>query len=269
MLCALLGAGVFVIKVCWEWFLLFLGLVYWAVTAISISLTGTFLCWILPHKYALACGRFLLQKDFQLFVFLLKITGLLILEDDALKTLANRKGAMIVSPNHIALWDVVFIVAQVPKLLCVMKGSILRNPFLGGGARLAGYIPINSITQMLKLAKQQLKGNEQLLMFPEGTRTKTDAQWLNPLKGGVALLAKQTGVPVVPVFIRSNTRFYEKGWPLYRKPQFPLKINISVGEPVIVAKGESVQAFAMRLEKIFMDELSSPHPLRRVQNNKT
>lgn len=252
------------IKYCWEWFLLFLGLVYWAFTSFGISITGAILYWVLPQKYGLMWGRFILQKDFQFFIFLLKITGLLILEDEELKALAKRKEAVIVAPNHIALWDVVFVVARVPQLICVIKGSILRNPFLGGGALLAGYIPINSITQMLRVAKQQLKSNEQLLMFPEGTRTKTDAQWLNPLKGGVALLASQTATPVVPVFIRSNTRFYEKGWPLYRKPEFPLKINISVGEPIQIGADESVQAFAMRLEKVFIDELSSPHPLRRT-----
>ena len=254
------------IKYCWEWLLYSLLLVYWAVTSVSISLLGTLLYSILPDKYAPVCGRFILQKDFQCFIFLLKSTGLLILEDEELKALANRQGAMIVAPNHIAIWDVVFIVAQVPELICIMKESILRNPLLGGGAsHLAGYLPVSSITQMLKLAKSRLKANEQLLMFPEGTRTKTDEQWMNPLKGGAALLAKQAVVPIVPVFIRSNTRFFEKGWPLYRKPEFPLKINISVGEPIRVAEGESVQAFAKRLEKIFIDELSSPHPLRRVQ----
>jgi len=255
-----------VIKYCWEWFLLFMGLVYWAITAIVISLMGTVLLAILPQKTALSCGRFLLQKDFQLFIFLLKITGLLILDDAALKSLAGRKEAIIIAPNHTALWDIVFIVAQVPEVVCVMKGSILNNPFLGGGARLAGYIPINSISQMLKLAVQRLKQNEALLMFPEGTRTKTDAQWLNPLKGGVALLAKRTKAPVLPVFIRSNTRFYEKGWPLYKKPEFPLKISFSVGEPVLRHEHESVQEFSQRLEKIYLDELAKPHPLRRVPN---
>ncbi len=254
------------IKYCWEWFLLFMGLVYWAITAIVISLMGTVLLAILPQKTALSCGRFLLQKDFQLFIFLLKITGLLILDDAALKSLAGRKEAIIIAPNHTALWDIVFIVAQVPEVVCVMKGSILNNPFLGGGARLAGYIPINSISQMLKLAVQRLKQNEALLMFPEGTRTKTDAQWLNPLKGGVALLAKRTKAPVLPVFIRSNTRFYEKGWPLYKKPEFPLKISFSVGEPVLRHEHESVQEFSQRLEKIYLDELAKPHPLRRVPN---
>ena len=158
--------------------------------------------------------------------------------------------------------------AQVPELICIMKDSILKNPLLGGGAgRLAGYIPVNSISQMIKLAKQCLKKNDQLLMFPEGTRTKTDAQWMNPIQGGVALLAKQTSVPVVPVFIRSNSRFFEKGWPLYWKPELPLRISIRVGEPVLIAEGESAQEFARRLEKIFIDELSSPHPLRRVQKH--
>ncbi|MBW6453630.1 MAG: 1-acyl-sn-glycerol-3-phosphate acyltransferase, partial [Methyloprofundus sp.] len=154
------------IKYCWEWFLLFMGLVYWAITAIVTSLIGHVLIAILPQKIALRCGRFLLQKDFQLFIFLLKITGLLILDDQDLKSLAGHKEAMIIAPNHTALWDIVFIAAQIPEVVCVMKGSILSNPLLGGGARLAGYIPINSISQMLKLAEQRLKQHEILLIFP-------------------------------------------------------------------------------------------------------
>ncbi|NOQ64575.1 MAG: 1-acyl-sn-glycerol-3-phosphate acyltransferase [Methyloprofundus sp.] len=255
------------IKTYWEWFLLFLGLLYWAVVSIAISLVGTFLSLILPEKYALVCGRFLLQTDFLFFTFLLKISGLLILDSDDLKSLRDYKGGMIIAPNHTALWDIVFIVAQIPEAICVMKGVILNNPFLGGGARVSGYIPINSISQMLKLSIQRLKQGETLLMFPEGTRTKTNAQWLNPLRGGVAVLAKQTGVPVFPVFIRSNTRFYEKGWPLYKKPEFPLKIKINVGEPICFAEGETTQAFTQRLEAIYLEELAKPHPLRRTPDH--
>ena len=241
-------------------------LVYWAVTSIIVSLLGALLYAILPSKYALSSGRFLIQKDFQLFILLLKVTGLLILEDDQLKALANRQGAMIVAPNHLALWDVVFIVAQVPELICIMKESILKNPLLGGQAgRLAGYIPVNSISQMIKLAKQCLIKHDQLLLFPEGTRTKTDAQWLNPIQGGIALLAKQTSVPIIPVFMRSNSRFFEKAWPLYKKPDFPLKLSINVGDPVYMQKSETAQEFVQRLEQIYIDELSRPHPLRRVQ----
>ncbi|WP_221894963.1 lysophospholipid acyltransferase family protein [Bathymodiolus japonicus methanotrophic gill symbiont] len=252
------------IKYCWDWVAYCFMLIYWAVTSIFVSLLGTLLYLILPPKYALAIGRLLIQKDFQLFIFILKITGLLILEDEQLKALAERQGAMIVAPNHIALWDVVFIVAQVPKLIIIMKESILKNPLFGGQAgRLAGYIPVNSISQMIKLARQCLLKNNQLLMFPEGTRTKTDAQWMNQIQGGVALLAKQTSVPIIPVYIRSNSRFFEKGWPLYKKPVFPLRMSVHVGEPVVIRANESAQEFVHRLEGIYHDELSKPHSLRR------
>lgn len=257
--------GVFVIKYCWDWIVYIFLLVYWAVTSIFVSLLGALLYVVMPQKYALVSGRFLIQKDFQLFIYLLKLTGLLILDDEELKALASRQGAMIVAPNHLALWDVVFIVAQVPKLICIMKESILKNPLFGGQAgRLAGYIPVNSINQMIKLAKQSLTKNNQLLIFPEGTRTKKDVQWLNPIQGSVALLAKQTSVPVIPVFFRSNSRFFEKGWPLYRKPEFPLKMSINVAEPVFIQANETAQEFLVRLEKIYIAELSKPHPLRRV-----
>ncbi|SMG67332.1 phospholipid/glycerol acyltransferase [methanotrophic bacterial endosymbiont of Bathymodiolus sp.] len=253
------------IKYCWDWVVYCFMLVYWTVTSIFVSLLGALLHIILPQKYALVSGRYLIQKDFQCFILLLKVTGLLILEDEELKTLAKRQGAMIVAPNHLALWDVVFIVAQVPALICIMKESILKNPLFGGQVgRLAGYIPVNSISQMIKLAKQCLIKNDQLLIFPEGTRTKTDAQWLNPIQGGVALLAKQTSVPVIPVFMRSNSRFFEKGWPMYKKPEFPLRLSINVAEPVYMQEYESAQEFVQRLEKIYIDELSKPHPLRRI-----
>lgn len=192
------------------------------------------------------------------------MTGLLILEDDDLRKLASRSGAMIVAPNHIALWDAVFIIAQIPELICIMKGSILRNPFLGGGARLAGYIPNDSASQMLLAASHQLKNAARLLYFPEGTRTKPDEAWINPLTNGVAVLAKYSSAPIIPIYIRSNSRIFEKGRPLFRKPTFPLRISFTVGKPIQFVKGEDVQTFSRQLEQHYIAELSKPHPLRRM-----
>ena len=241
-----------------------LGLLYWAVVGFSITLIGAVLYVLLPKKQTLPCGRFLLQKAFLLFIAYFKKAGLLELDDSALQTLADRKGAMIIAPNHIALWDAVFIIAKIPRTVCIMKGAILRNPFLGGGARLAGYIPNDATSQMLLAAVHQLKKGATLLLFPEGTRTKTKAQWLNPFQGAVGVLAKHSGAPVLPVFIRCNSRFYEKGWSLYRKPPFPIQLHFSVGEPIYFSAGETVQTFAARLEKLYLTELAKPHPLRRI-----
>jgi 1-acyl-sn-glycerol-3-phosphate acyltransferase len=240
-----------------------LGLLYWAVAGLSITAFGSLLYAILPKKYSLPCGRFILQKAFLLFIAYFKAAGLLNLDDSALQSLADKKQAMIIAPNHISLWDAVFIIAKIPETVCIMKGAILRNPFLGGGARLAGYIPNDSTTQMLLAATHQAKKGEKLLLFPEGTRTKTDAQWLNPFQGAVAVIAKHAGVPVFPVFIRCNSRFYEKGWALYRKPPFPIQVSFEVGEAIVFAAGETVQTFTLRLELLYLAELAKPHPLRR------
>lgn len=244
--------------------LMSLGLLYWGVAGLTITVLGTILYAVLPKKYSLPCGRFLLQKAFLLFIAYFKIAGLLELDDSALTQLAKKKSAMIIAPNHISLWDAVFIIAKIPETVCIMKGAILKNPFLGGGARLAGYIPNDGTAQMLLAVSHKLKKGSVVLLFPEGTRTKTDAQWLNPFQGAVGLVAKHSAAPVFPVYIRCNSRFYEKGWPMYRKPpQFPIQLSFEVGEPITFTAGDSVQAFTERLEQHYTAELSKPHPLRR------
>lgn len=242
-----------------------LGFVYWALAGLGITVIGTLLYRLLPKKYSIRCGRFLLSQAFRFFIGYLKITHLLILDDRDLKILAKKPGPMIVAPNHIALWDAVYLIAQIPDLICIMKGAILRNPFLGGGALVAGYIPNDSASQMLISATHRLKNGAKLLYFPEGTRTKHDAEWLNPFTNGIAVLSKHASAPIIPVFIRSNSRMFEKGRPLFRKPDFPLRISLTVGEAIYCPKDGQIEQFSKQLESQYIEELAKPHPLRRVQ----
>ena len=251
-------------KSSWEWLLLILGLIYWATVGLLITFLGITLSLLFSRQKTLKFGRYLLSSAFKIFIAFLDITGLLVLDDSELKKIANLDGPAIIAPNHIALWDAVFIIASLPEIVCIMKGEILRNPFLGGGAQLAGYIPDDSISIMFKQAIKCLKGQEKILLFSEGTRTKNDAKWINPIKGGVALLARKAQVPVVPVFIRSNTRFLEKGWLLFKKPIFPLHISFTVGDCVYIKADESTRAFNIRLENMYINELSRPHALIRI-----
>ncbi|MEQ1635328.1 MAG: lysophospholipid acyltransferase family protein [Methylococcales bacterium] len=246
-----------------DWLLMALGFVYWAIAGLSITVLGTLLYWVLPTRYAHPCGKYIIQQALKLFIAYFKVARLLILDDDDLKQLAQTPGAMIIAPNHLALWDAVFIIAQIPEITCIMKGAILRNPILGGGARLAGYIPNDSTRQMLLSATHRAKKGAKLLVFPEGTRTKHDAEWLNPFMGSVALLAKYAHAPIIPVYIRSDSRFLEKDRPLFLKPAFPIRISIKVGEPIHFNKGEAVEAFTKALEYSYIAELSKPHPLSR------
>lgn len=240
-----------------------LGLLYWAFFGGLLTLIGSPLHALLPRRAGEPLGRQALHWLFRCFVALLKAARWVETDTRALDRLAREKRPMIIAPNHIALWDAVFIIARLPGVVCVMKKSILANPVLGGGARLAGYIPNDGLTRMIRGAVHALNGGGQLLLFPEGTRTRPGTRWINPLKGGCAIIAQRAKVPVQPVFIRSNTRFLEKGWPLWKRPVFPIRIRIEIGEALIPGDGETPQAFTRRLEQVFEQELSKPDPLRR------
>ena len=241
-----------------------LGFAYWGIVGILVTFISTVLYWLLPKQFRQPWGEWLIRHALKIFISYFKAAGLLILDNSALKRLANQPGPMIIAPNHLALWDAVFCIAQIPDLVCLMKGSILRNPVLGGGSRLAGYIPNDSTSQMLMAAAHRVKKGAKILLFPESTRTKTHAQWINPFKGGVALLAKYTAAPIIPVYIRSSSRFLEKDRPLFKMPDFPIYITLDVGQPIFFPKGESVESFRRQLEQHYIAELSKPHSLRRT-----
>ena len=240
-----------------------LGLLYWGVFGGLLTLIGGPLHLILPRRIGENLGRTLLHQLFRKFVVYLRVSDLVHADLTALDRLGKINEPFIAAPNHTSLWDVVFIIARLPQAICVIKKSILLNPLLGGGARLAGYIANDAITRLIRNASESLGRGGQLLLFPEGTRTAPDARWINPLKGGCAIIAIRAQVPVYPIFIRSNTRFLQKGWPLWRRPVFPIQISFDLGEPLIPQPGETSQSFNERLAAVYEHELSKPHPLRR------
>ena len=246
-----------------DWLVMLLGSLYWAFFGTLLTLLDILLRVVPARRAKGRLGRFLLHVLFRVFARFLKAAGVLEIDAAALTKLARNPGPVILAPNHAALWDAVFIVASVPGVVCVMKKQILSNPFLGGGARLAGYIANDGMTRTIRAAADSLRDGGKLLFFPEGTRTAPDARWINPLKGGCALIAARSGAPVHPVFIRSSSRFLQKGWPLWRRPVFPIRIHVDLGEPMLPHAGESAHDFTRRLQETFEQELARPHPLRR------
>ncbi len=246
-----------------------LGLSIWGIFGLLITIIGTPLHLILPRHIGIKLGRNLIHRLFGMFVVYLRLSDLVKADLTALDGLKNIKHSFIAAPNHTSLWDVVFIIARLPQAICMMKRSILQNPILGVAARLAGYIANDGNTRSFRHASAALADGGQLLLFPEGTRTHPDAQWTNPLKGGCALIAILAQVPVYPIFIRSDTRFLEKGWPLWRRPVFPITLTIELGPPILPAIGETAHEFTLRLSQIYQHELARPHPLRRECRSKT
>ncbi len=109
-----------------------------------------------------------------------------------------------------------------------IKAQILDNPFLGGGARLAGYIRGDHPVEMMRKARESLLAGRHVLVFPEGTRTVEPP--INRLKGNFALMAKQANRPVQTVLLEADSPYLQRGWPLFRKPTFPIRYRARLGK---------------------------------------
>jgi long-chain acyl-CoA synthetase len=98
-----------------------------------------------------------------------------------------------------------------------------------------------------------------LLIFPEGTRSP-DGRPL-AFKTGIGLLARELGIPVVPVAIDGLHRILPKGRTLPR----PGPVRITVGEPVRIDPSLSNAEATALLETQLRALLRSPSPVMRRQ----
>ncbi len=93
----------------------------------------------------------------------------------------------------------------------------------------------------LRAAAQILKAGKAIYINPEGYRTM-DGKLL-PFRPGVGVLAVETGVPLVPVYIANTWKALPTGWIFPR----PYPVSVSFGRPIemgpYIEKKETVQAY--------------------------
>jgi 1-acyl-sn-glycerol-3-phosphate acyltransferase len=172
-------------------------------------------------------GRFVIARVYRLYWALASITGMMRIDASCLDALCDERGLIFIA-NHPTMLDALLLVAHLPRSACIMKADLMRNIFLGAGARLARYIRNDSARTMVKQAVEDLKNGGQLVIFPEGTRTV--APPLNTFRPGVTLIAKLAQAPIQTVFIDTDTPYLAKGWPLWRVPPLPIVFTLRLGE---------------------------------------
>lgn len=89
---------------------------------------------------------------------------------------------------------------------------------------------------------------------------RTSRKPVDPFKGGFALIAKTTGVPVQTVFIETDSPFLGKGGPILKKPAFPLSYRARLGRRFEV--DGQVKTFVAEMEGYFRDTLRPAKPVR-------
>lgn len=197
-------------------------------------------------------GQAVLKQLFRGVAGILRRFGVIEVTYEGFERVRAHIGPVILAPNHPALWDAVFVLAEVDRAACVLKASLLCNPLLTFGARAAGFISNEPSHQMMRRCIELLRDGERILFFPEGTRTRPEHGRMNPLSGGLAIIARNSGAPVWPIIVRTSSRYLSKGWPIWRLPPEPIRIRISMGEPVVCCPEEDAQKFLDQLRERYI-----------------
>ena len=124
---------------------------------------------------------------------------------------AVRDGrAYVIAPNHIANLDPVFIAITVfdwKRLRILAKEELFKNPLAGWFLRCMGAVAIErgkgDTTIVVKLTNE-CKNGTGIMVFPEGTRTKTGK--LGMIKSGAFVIAAAAGADMLPVRIIYGTK---------------------------------------------------------------
>jgi len=144
-----------------------------------------------------------------------------------------KTGAVIVAPVHLSHLDPPATGCAMPhrRLRFMAKEELFKGIF-GKIIASLGAFPVHrgeGDTEAIRKSIAMLEDGEALLVHPEGTRG--DGVRMNPINKGVAMLAKRTGAPVVPVGIVGSHIAMPKG-----KKGRRHRIKVIFGKPFTYAE---------------------------------
>jgi 1-acyl-sn-glycerol-3-phosphate acyltransferase len=179
---------------------------------------------------------------------ILRTTGVVVRRTGA--DLPPVASSCIFVANHSSFYDIPVIFATLPHQLRLMaKATLGYVPFIGWHLRWSGHLLVNRQNPGASIFKKMQRLTTlgaSLLVFPEGSRTR-DGQ-VRRFKGGIFLLAIETGWPIVPLTIVGTRAVMPAG----RLMTCPGRVTLLVHEPIPTAglSRRDARALAERVREV-------------------
>ena len=145
----------------------------------------------------------------------------------------SGQGAVLAS-NHSSYLDITLAFASTPiPIVFIAKAGVKKIPLLGSANERVGTVfvekgNIKMAKKAIKRLETTLKNGRCVLVYPEGSRFKTDE--IQPFKKGGFHLACNVGAPVVPVYHEGMGEILPPHTFVIRKPLKPVVVRF--GKPI-------------------------------------
>ena len=172
-------------------------------------------------------------------------------------------GGCIVVANHSSHADTAVLLAALPPKAKPVFGAAADYWFDVRVRRfiatsLAGVLPVRrnaegSYAALLAAARPSLKAGRTIVLYPEGTRS-TDGT-IGEFRSGALRLARECGVPIVPVAVTGTADVLPKGgrWS-------PAPMQVRIGEPI---DPNSTSASQLRSAVVALRDSLQPEVVKR------
>ncbi|MGF1468661.1 MAG: 1-acyl-sn-glycerol-3-phosphate acyltransferase [Sandaracinaceae bacterium] len=166
--------------------------------------------------------------------------------------------AYIFAQNHTNHFDHVAMYNATPHFKQGLElESHFRYPFYGWFMKARGTIPVRKgqggqTKDVMDLIRRELDAGRSILAFPEGTRTPDGR--IGPLRKGIFFIARDLGVPIVPVTVTGAYDMMRKGSLLIRPGN---TLTVYCDRPVEMAgrSDDEVRAAMEEVERVMVDRV--------------
>ena len=138
---------------------------------------------------------------------------------------------VLIASQHQSAFDTLVWMNLLPRPAYVMKRELTRIPLVGPMLLLAGMIPlereggVRALRSLMAETARAIADRRQIVIFPEGTRVGSGQ--VVPLQPGIAALAAQSGLPVLPVATDSGLCWSRRAF-----VKRPGTIHIDIAAPI-------------------------------------
>jgi 1-acyl-sn-glycerol-3-phosphate acyltransferase len=160
--------------------------------------------------------------------FILRVSGVRV--EMPGKPLPPPGTSVIFVANHSSIYDTPILFSSLRHQLRVMaKATLGFVPFIGWHLARSGHLLVNRKNpgaSIFKKMQRMIGEGASLMVFPEASRT-SDGR-MKPFKGGIFLLAIESGLPIVPVSVVGSRVVMPKG----RLMVCPATVQVIIHDPV-------------------------------------